>query len=48
VDASVLLRKGEEILTGGNIQTKSIADTEGKAHQRLPDMEIHPICSYQT
>jgi len=31
MDASVLLRKGNKILTGGNIGTKSGAEKEGKA-----------------
>ena len=45
-DASVLLRKGNEILKGGN--TKCGAETEGKAIQRLPHLGIHPICRHQT
>jgi len=36
VDASVLLRRGNKILTGGNMETKYGAETEGKAIQRLP------------
>jgi hypothetical protein len=31
VDALVLLRKGNKILTGGNMETKCGAETEGKA-----------------
>jgi hypothetical protein len=31
VDASVLLRRETKILTGGNIETKYGAETEGKA-----------------
>ena len=30
VDVSVLLRKGNKILTGGNTETKCGAETEGK------------------
>jgi hypothetical protein len=48
VDASVLLRRGNEILTGGNTETKYGAETEGKAIQRLPQLQIHPIYSRQT
>jgi len=48
VDASVLLRLGNKILIGGNIGTKSGADTEGKAILRLTQVEIYPICSYLT
>ena len=35
VGASVLLRKGNKILTGANMETKCRAETEGKAIQRL-------------
>jgi len=42
VDASVLLRKGNKILTGGNTGTKSGTETEEKAIQRLPHLRIHP------
>ena len=31
VDASVLLRRGDKILNGGNMETKCGAETEGKA-----------------
>jgi len=48
VDASVLLRRGNNILLGGNTGTKSGAETEDKAIQRLPHLGIHPICSHQT
>ena len=47
VDASVLLRRGNKILTGGNMETKYGAETEGKAIQRLPHLGIHPIYSHQ-
>jgi hypothetical protein len=36
VHASVLLRKGNKILIGGNTETKCGAEIEGKAIQRLP------------
>jgi hypothetical protein len=32
VDASLLLRKGNKILTGGNMKIKCRAETEGKGH----------------
>ena len=48
VDASVLFRRVNKILTGGNMETKCGAETEGKAIQRLPHLGIHPIYSYQT
>jgi hypothetical protein len=35
VGASGLLRKGNKILTGANMETKYRAETEGKAIQRL-------------
>jgi hypothetical protein len=48
VGALVLLRRGNKILTGGNIETKCGAETEGKPIQRLPHLGIHPIYSHQT
>jgi hypothetical protein len=48
VDASVLLIGVNKILTGGNMETKCGAETEGKAIQRLPYLGIHPIYSHQT
>jgi hypothetical protein len=48
VDASVLLRRVNKILTGGNMETKCGAEAEGKAIQRLPYLGIHPIYSHQT
>jgi hypothetical protein len=48
VDASVLLRMGNKIITGRNMETKCGAETVGKAIQRLPHLGIHPICSHQT
>jgi hypothetical protein len=37
VDASVLLRRENKILKGGNTETKCGAETEGKAIQRPGD-----------
>jgi hypothetical protein len=48
VDASVLRRRGNKILTGGNMKAKSGAETEEKAIQRLPNLGIHPIYTHQT
>jgi hypothetical protein len=48
VDASVLLRRGNKILKGGNAETKCGAETEGKAFQRLPHLGIHPKYRLQT
>ena len=36
VDASVLLRMGNKILIGANMEKKCGAEAEGKAIQRLP------------
>jgi hypothetical protein len=44
----VLLRRGNKIFTGGNVETKCGAETEGKTIQRLPHLEIHTIYSHQT
>jgi hypothetical protein len=46
VDTSVLLRRENKILTGGEKETKFGAETEGMAIQRLPHLGIHPIHSY--
>jgi hypothetical protein len=43
VDTSVLSRRGNKILTGGNIGIKVGAKYEGKAIQRLLHLEIRPI-----
>ena len=43
VDDSVLFRRGNKILTGGNTETKCEAETEEKAIQRLPHLGIHLI-----
>jgi hypothetical protein len=48
VDASVLLRRRNKILTGGNMETKCGAENEGKGIQRLPRLGIHFIYSHQT
>jgi hypothetical protein len=48
VDASVILRRGDKIITRGNMGKKYGAETEGKAIQRLPHLGIHPIYSHQT
>ena len=48
VDTLVLLRRGNKILMGGDTKTKYGLETEGKAIQRLPHLQIHPIDSYQT
>lgn len=45
VDASVLLKRGNKIFTGGNVETKYEAENEGKAILRLPYLGIHPIHS---
>jgi hypothetical protein len=48
VDASVLFRRVNKMLTGGNMEIKFGAEIEGKAIQRLPHLGIHPIYSHQT
>jgi hypothetical protein len=48
VGVSVLLRWGNKILMGGNMETKCRTETEGKAIQRLPHLGIYPIYSHQT
>jgi len=48
VDTSDLLRRGNKILTGRNMETKCGAETEGKFIQRLPHMRIHSTCIHQT
>jgi hypothetical protein len=48
VGVSVLLRKGNKILTAANMETKCRGETEGKASQRLPHLVIQPIYSHQT
>jgi hypothetical protein len=48
VGASVLLIRGNKILTGANREAKCRAESEGKTVQRLPHLRIHPIYSHQT
>ena len=48
VGPSVLLRRGNKILMGANMETKSGAQTEGKAIQRLPHLGIYSLYSQQT
>jgi hypothetical protein len=48
VNAAMLLRSGNKILTGGNMETNCGAETKGKANQKLPHLEIYPIYSHQT
>jgi hypothetical protein len=43
VNSSVLLRWGNKILTGRNMEIKCGAQTEGKAFQRLSHLGKHPI-----
>jgi len=47
VDASVL-RRQNKILTGGNMEIKCGAETEGKAIQKLPHLRIPLKYSHQT
>jgi hypothetical protein len=42
VGASVLLRKGNKILMGANMEMKCRAETERKAIHRLPHLGIYP------
>jgi hypothetical protein len=48
VDASILLIRGNKILTGEYMETKYGKETEGKRLQRLPHLEIHPIYRHLT
>jgi hypothetical protein len=48
VDASVLLRRVNKILIGGNMERNCGAETEGKAIQRLPHLRINIIYRHQT
>jgi hypothetical protein len=47
VDASVLLRRGNKKPMAGSMERKSRAETERKATQRLPHMELYPIYKHQ-
>jgi hypothetical protein len=40
---SVLLRRENKILMGGDTETKCRAEPEGQTIQRLPHLGIHPI-----
>jgi len=40
MNASVLLRSGDKIFKGGNMETKCEAETEGEANQSLPHLGI--------
>jgi hypothetical protein len=46
VGASVIFRRGNKIVTGGNTETKCGAQTKAKAIQRLPHLGIHPVYSH--
>jgi hypothetical protein len=46
LDASVLFRRVNKIITGGNMETKCGVKTEGKAIQRLSHLGIHLIFSH--
>jgi hypothetical protein len=48
VDASILLRRGNEIPREGVRETKCGAETEGVTIQRLPHLGILPIYNNQT
>lgn len=48
VDAPFFLDGGKKILKEGNTVTRSGAEIEGKAIQRLPHLPIHPTYWYQT
>jgi hypothetical protein len=47
-DALALLRRGNKIAMGANIETKCRAEIEKKTIQRLPHLGILPISSHQT
>jgi hypothetical protein len=47
VDSSVLLRRENKILSGGNTETQCAAETERKAIQRLPHLGTHPIYRHE-
>jgi len=48
VDASVLLRRENEIFTGENTETKCGTETGGKVIKRWPHPGIHAIYCHQT
>jgi hypothetical protein len=41
VNVSILLKRGNKVLLGGNKEKKYGAETEGKTIQRLPHLGIH-------
>jgi hypothetical protein len=43
MDASLLLRRVNKIVTGENMETKCGAETEGKAIQRVSHQGIQPM-----
>jgi hypothetical protein len=47
VCALFLLRRGNRILRGGNMETKCREEIEGKVIQKLSYLGIHPIYSHQ-
>jgi hypothetical protein len=47
VDASVLLKRGNKILMGGNMQTNCGSEIEEKVIQELTLLGIHPIYRHQ-
>jgi hypothetical protein len=48
VDTLVLLRKGNKIFMGANMETKCGAEPEAKTIQRLPHLGIYPINRHQS
>jgi hypothetical protein len=48
VDTSVLLRRGNKIIMGGDMERMYGEETERKAIQRLPHLGIQPTYSHQT
>jgi hypothetical protein len=48
VETSVLLRRGNTIIMGGDTEANYGVETEVKAIQKLPHLVIHPIYSHQT
>ena len=46
-DASVLLRRKNKTLTGGNTRSNRGTGIEEKTTQRLPHLGIYHICSHQ-
>ena len=48
MNALVLLRRGNKILTEGDTEKKGRAGSEGKIIHRIPHLGIYPIYSYKT